>query len=177
MGFEDVRTLKTKPDGAAAQEGVFLLGQVQGGHQLVPAKIQGSDDHAVRSHGLCHVPVRLKLVLLSGKPGPVQVKKLGPEQADPFRAALVDLLHLVGEFDVCRQNDVASIGRGRLGFAQLVQLFLDLRLLDLQLAILPERLLVRVEDHDTVVSVQKDVVPVVHLLTEIVQPHHRRDVQ
>ena len=46
----------------------------------------------------------------------------------------------------------------RLGFAQLGELLLDLGLLDLELAVFPERLVARIDDDQAVVAVEQDVI-------------------
>ncbi len=74
---------------------------------------------------------------------------------------------LLGQLDIGREDDVAAIEGGRGGFAKLGELLLDLGLLDLELAIFPERLVAGIEDEQAVVAVEEDVVAALDDLAEM----------
>ena len=63
---EDIRVTQAEPDGAVAQEGIALLGQVHVGRLFVAADVQGADDDLVAVGALDHRAVILKLLLLGG---------------------------------------------------------------------------------------------------------------
>ena len=67
-------------------------------------------------------------------------------------------LDFVRQLDIRGEDDVAAIDRGGGRLAQLGELFLDLRFLDLELAVFPERLVGRVDDEIAVVAIEQHVV-------------------
>ena len=67
-------------------------------------------------------------------------------------------MHVLGQLDIRAEDDVPPVERAALGLAQLGKLLLDLRLLDLQLAVLPERVVGGIDDDQAVVAIEQHVI-------------------
>ena len=65
----------------------------------------------------------------------VEVEEFGPVESDTFRAAAGDVVELVGQFDICRENDVAAVDGRRRRVANEPQAFLDLFLSEFDFAV------------------------------------------
>jgi hypothetical protein len=66
----------------------------------------------------------------------VEVEELGPVESDTFCAAVGDVVELVGQFDIGRENDVATVARRRRRVANEPQALLDLFLSEFDFAVL-----------------------------------------
>ena len=177
LGLEDIDALEAETDGAPAEEGVELLGHVEGAHELVAAQVEGADDDAVRHGALGDGAIGLVLLLLTGEVGFVEVEEFRAIQADALGAVLLDGVHVAGEFDVRAEDDVAAVERGGGGLAEVGELLLDGGLADLQFAVFPQGLVAGVDDDDAVVAVEQHMVAGAELVADVVEADDGGDVQ
>ncbi len=177
LGLEDIDPLQTKPNGAPSQERIELLGKIERAHELIASQIERANDDAVRAHFLRNLAIGTILILLVWKLGAVEIEKLGPVKADPFRAAQLHLVDILRQLDVRRKDDVPSIEGGRFGFTQLGELLLDLGLFGFELAVFPKRLITRINNDQSVVTVEQDMIAGDQLVADIMQTHDRRNIQ
>ena len=88
LGVEQILTLQQQARATHAKEGIVLTRQVQIGHLLVTADVQGADDQPPTGHDLDHLAINLILLLLVGGAVALQEQKFGAHQADAFGAGI-----------------------------------------------------------------------------------------
>ena len=127
----------------------------------------------MRPHLLRDLPISRVLFLLGRQGRAVEIEKFGSEQADPFRTIPRCQFCVIRDFDVGGKHDMPAITRGRFGFAQSGERFGHQHLLMLQLSVMPERLLRRVENEQAVVTVEQNVLTSLEFLGDIMQSDYR----
>src|SRR4029434_3928164 len=96
-----------------------------GGSQLVTPKIKCSNDQWIGSHAVCHFSINFILFLFGWQSVAIQIKELGAIKSDSVSAVRCDCINILRELDICRENNVTAIARGRTCLAQLSQFRYD----------------------------------------------------
>src|SRR5271165_342113 len=109
LRLENIGPVQTKPDRAAPKERVDFRRQMRVTQKFVPADIQRPDNNRFRLHCFRNRPIGFVLLFLSRQIVLVEKEKLGPVQADPFRAGFDHQRNIFRELDVRRQNDMTAV--------------------------------------------------------------------
>ncbi len=111
LGAEDIRLLEADADGPVAHGGVLLPLDAEVGGLLVAAQIQGTHHHRPGSQPGQHLLIDLKLSLLGGEIGAVQVDELAAEQPNAAAPPGNHRVDVPQTADVgAHQNLVAALG-------------------------------------------------------------------
>ena len=173
---EYLRAVQTDADGSPAQKRVGLATALEVSGHLVSAEVQGADDGGLARARLGgHRAVRLELFFFGRRGAAVEEEEFCPEQADAIGSAGLHRSHVFGPFDVGRENDGVPVERHRRLFTQQGEFFLEERSALLELTILEERLIGRVEREHASVAIQQRVFTVLNGVEQGAESDHRRD--
>ena len=168
--------VQTNADGPPSQKRVgFALALEVSGH-LVSAEVQGADDGGLARACLGgHRAVRLELLFFGRRGAAVEEEKFRPEQADAIGSAGLNRGHVFGPFDVGLEKDGVSVERHRRLFAQQCELFFEERTALLELTVLEECLIGRIEREHSSVAIQQRVLTVLNGVEQGAESDDRRD--
>ena len=126
---------------------------------------------------LKNLAISLIVILLSRLAVRFEIQKLGAVQSDPRRPLLATRPRLGRELDVPHDRD----GNTVLGFAGQFALRLKTPLLTVKasfrVAVLDQRLFIRIDDHDTVAAINDDGLSSGDIFQKLTDPDHCRDLQ
>ena len=177
LGPEELGLVQADPDGPPPQERVLLPGHVKEHGELVPAQIEGADIHRPAGEGLCHLPVRVVLLLAGRHAVAPHHEELGAEEADAVGAVGMGMGRLCREVQVGTKGDGLPVQRHRLlsgDDGDLLLPVLEALAPGLERGVVRRR---RVQDDAADAPVQDRLLPLLGQGRHAPQPHHRRDLQ
>src|SRR6266542_2881977 len=90
--------------------------------ELVAPKVECSNNQRIGPHALRHFSIDFVLFFLGGQSAAIQIEKLRAIKSDSFSAVGDDCINILRKLDICREDNVPAIARGRTCLAQLFQL-------------------------------------------------------
>ena len=91
LAAQQSRPVESEPDRTPAQSRVLLLDIAHIGQHLVPADVEGAECHRPVAGGIQHGAIERELLGGPGQRRRHHELQLGPKQADPGRAGLLDM--------------------------------------------------------------------------------------
>src|SRR5437773_1773086 len=104
--------LKTESDGALAHERIQFIARVHRARYLVAAEIERPDDEWMRPHLFRYFAISRILFLFARERGAIEVEEFCPVKTDSLRSTPGRRIHVAGQFDVGREDNVPAIAGG-----------------------------------------------------------------
>ena len=143
--------------------------------EFIPPKIQRPDDNRAWLEGGSDLAIGQELFLLRRERLAIDEQILGTIEANSFRAAGEDRFSVAGLLHVCRKDDALAIESDRRFVVNVTQLLFQRDVFADKLAVFKKGLVGRIDNDQTIESIEQGVLSILQLTTGVLQTHYCRD--